>query len=834
MGIQLFEHNQIAYKAAVSMLEDAGKAAVIHPTGTGKSFIGFKLCEEYPDKIICWLSPSSYIFQTQIENLTRVSDGYEPQNIRFFTYAKLSLMSEEDLIAIQPNYIVLDEFHRCGAEVWGAGVQQLLDSYPQVPVLGLSATAIRYLDNQRNMADELFDGNVASEMTLGEAIVRGILNPPKYVLSVYSYQKDLEQYQSKIRRAKNRIVRDSAEQYLEALRRALDQADGLDEIFRKHMPSSTGKYIVFCANAEHMSDMIAKVPEWFSKVDREPHIYSAYSDDPETSREFAQFKADSSSHLKLLFCIDMLNEGVHVDDIDGVILLRPTISPIIYKQQIGRALSANKSRDVVIFDVVMNIANLYSISSVEQEMELAISYYRSLGEDSLIVNERFQIIDEVQDCIKLFDQLNDTLSASWNMMYEHARAYYREHGNLDVPRRFKTEQGHSLGTWLATQRKVRKGLTYGILTQSQIQRLDEIGMRWDDVTDVNWNRNFDAAQEYYAEHGDLDVPVHYVTSDGISLGNWIANLRSWNAAGIHPKYLTSQRKEKLDSLGMIWDKLDYLWERNYLVACSFYMEHRHLDVPINFVTKDGLRLGDWIAKLRRIRSGAAVAGSLTKEQIARLDSIGMLWGTRHTNQWENYYTEATRYFQKHGNLNVPAQYQTVSGRALGAWIRRQRTAQASGKLSAERKARLDALQMIWQKEDGWQKRYQLVQDYLSAHGNVDIPQDFIIEGIWIGKWLYQQKDAFFHKKDRLTQEQYYLLAKLPLSQSSAAERNWDAQYQKALDFYSVHGHVNVPKGYLGADGKRLDAWLTVQRRKFRNGNLNDDQQKKLASLEFVK
>lgn len=82
---------------------------------------------------------------------------------------------------IRPDHIVIDEFRRCGAELWGKGVQQLLKLYPKAPVLGLSATAIRYLDNQRNMADELFDGNVASEMTLGEAIVRGILNPPIYV-----------------------------------------------------------------------------------------------------------------------------------------------------------------------------------------------------------------------------------------------------------------------------------------------------------------------------------------------------------------------------------------------------------------------------------------------------------------------------------------------------------------------------------------------------------------------------------------------------------------------------------------------------------------------------
>lgn len=64
MSIDLYEHNQTAYKNAISMLNDCKKAAIVHPTGTGKSFIGFKLCEDNPDKRICWLSPSEYIFKT--------------------------------------------------------------------------------------------------------------------------------------------------------------------------------------------------------------------------------------------------------------------------------------------------------------------------------------------------------------------------------------------------------------------------------------------------------------------------------------------------------------------------------------------------------------------------------------------------------------------------------------------------------------------------------------------------------------------------------------------------------------------------------------------------
>ncbi len=282
------------------------------------SFIAFKLAEEHPNDTICWLSPSDYIFETQVENERALEPAFSTDNIKFFTYAKLMYMDSTDIIDIRPDYIVMDEFHRCGAVEWGKGVQRFLEAFPDTPIMGLSATNIRYLDNRRDMADELFDGNIASEITLGEAIARGILSPPKYIISVYSYQKELEKYRQRLQSARDGGIRDKAEKCLEALRRALEQADGLDTIFHKHMPSQNGKYIVFCANKEHMDEMKARVPEWFGKVNADARVYSLYARDSESSRNFDAFKSDNSECLKLLFCIDMLNEGVHVNDIDGV------------------------------------------------------------------------------------------------------------------------------------------------------------------------------------------------------------------------------------------------------------------------------------------------------------------------------------------------------------------------------------------------------------------------------------------------------------------------------------------------------------------------------------
>ena len=572
------------------MLSETGKACVIHPTGTGKSFIGFQLCADHPEAKVLWLSPSEYIFRTQLENWSSAG-GLSLPNITFHTYAKLMMLSPEEIEALQPSIIILDEFHRAGAMEWQKGVTRLLTAYPPTPprklssipqtnsaalsesqvfppaggsdpcilppvsfplppescsltpvsceaplrpcvLLGLTATNIRYLDNQRDMADELFENNIASQMTLGDAIVRGILTPPKYVLSVFRYQQSLEKLELRVRGAKSKASRDAAQEYFEKLRRALENSTGLPEIFSRHMPDYHGKYLVFCSNAEHMDEMIDKAGEWFAQVDPNPHIYRAYAEDPATFKAFQSFKSDNSDHLKLLYCIDMLNEGIHISDVNGVILLRPTVSPIIYKQQIGRALSASSkstpykpspcgeggspsgltdevsesqvfppagdtspytltpnpceaplrpcalsasrcsaapdksiassepsitnysllttncseppASSPVIFDIVLNIENLYSISTIQQEMQAAITYYHYLGDDSLIVNDRFQVIDETRDCRQLFEALERSLDSSWDLMYAEAKKYFLSNGNLLIPATYKTVRGFLL------------------------------------------------------------------------------------------------------------------------------------------------------------------------------------------------------------------------------------------------------------------------------------------------------------------------------------------------------------------------------------------------------
>lgn len=833
-GIDLFPYNAQAYQAASEMLLDTGKAAVIHPTGTGKSFIGFKLAEDNPDKVVCWLSPSEYIFKTQIENL-KAAGADEPENIKFFTYAKLMNMGEDELAEIEPDIVILDEFHRGGAVFWERGIRNLLDMYPDAPILGLSATNIRYLDNQRDMADELFDGNIASEMTLGEAIVRGILVAPRYVISVYSYQKDLEKYKARIRRAKNKAVRDAAQKYLDALRRALEKADGLDVVFDKHLTDRTGKYIVFCSNIEHLNSMREESVKWFSRIDANPHMYTVYSSDPGASKAFQNFKDDNdTSHLRVLFAIDALNEGVHVDDISGVILLRPTISPIIYKQQIGRALSASKKKEPVIFDIVNNFENLYSIGAIEDEMKAAITYYRFLGQDREIVSERFKVIDEVRDCKRLFDELNDSLSASWDIMFAEAEKYYKTHGDLLVKLNYKTEDGYSLGSWLSTQRSIRRGMTTGYLSEGQIAKLDSIGMRWENYQDCVWNKNFDMLTTYYEEHGNIDVPASYVTEDGFKLGNWVISLRTYHNASVKNSVLTEERVQALEAMGMIWDKINYLWEKNYQTALDYFMEHHDLAIRKSYIAPNGIALGAWIYNIKtqyRVTKGLC----LTNEQKERLEAIGVKLSLESPfdAQWNDNFLLAKQYYAEHGDLLVPYYYKTEDGFPLGLWISRHRVAakknaQTHIVLTEERRRRLDEIGMVWDytPPKQWDFYYPILCRYYEQYGNINMTTKTYYEGVYPGQWLMEQKSSY--RNGELAEDKIKLLDALHIDWRMRLDRLWEKAFAMAEACYRKNGSLVTSE--LNSATK---SWLIGQRKKYRENNLTEEQISRLSAIGMV-
>ncbi len=416
MGIELYKHNKDAYEKIEKRFEQEDKVAIVHATGTGKSFISLKWLYENRNKRCLFLAPTYEIID-QLEQHIK-SQGLSVSdfpNLKCAIYPNFSRLSTDKINNLHFDNIVLDEFHRCGAQEWGRSINTLLNNNPNAKVLGITATPIRYLDDNRNMAEELFHGNIASEISLTDAISSGILPMPTYISAVYSFKEDIDRIQAKINRFENPEYKEVFQKKLDEARRMLENAKGLPEIFEKHIPNKSGKYIVFCRDYEHMQKMIAESKQWFSKVNPNVDIYSVYSEQgrENNKQNVSSFESSTNDHIKLLFSIEMLNEGVHVEDVDGVIMLRPTISPIIYLQQLGRALSVGHNAHPIVFDIVNNInchKSIYEVYEKVKKKVLSNHNGNTQNDNDEIDLEEFKITDELKQFSDFLDMLDSSLS----------------------------------------------------------------------------------------------------------------------------------------------------------------------------------------------------------------------------------------------------------------------------------------------------------------------------------------------------------------------------------------------------------------------------------------
>ena len=371
MGFDLMPHNQRAYDNVKTIFRTQNRAAVIHPTGTGKGRISRKLIEDNQEKKILYISPSLAINNSLEKSLKK--HGVKTENLEIFTYQKLTRMTKGEIEELKFDYIILDEFHHCGAKEWGMLVNRLLNVNGEAKILGLSATPLRYTASGiRDMTEELFGNVIASEMSLEAAVAGGILNEPTYVTSIYAYEKIIDDLEKQVdefeeKGNKKRIKRkEIAKQELDRLKKYVHEAiTSLPEVLEKSIPNKNGKYIVFCSSIEDMKAKIEAAPELFKNVNANIEIRQVSSDENDVAkneRTLRNFEEDKNPEtLKLLFCVNMLNEGYHLKDLDGGIMMRSTASPTLYTQQFGRIVSAGKKGDTVLIDLVNNIDAIENI-----------------------------------------------------------------------------------------------------------------------------------------------------------------------------------------------------------------------------------------------------------------------------------------------------------------------------------------------------------------------------------------------------------------------------------------------------------------------------------------
>jgi len=384
--------------------------------------------EDNRDKNLLFLAPTDAIKDQMYRYIAKYIVGEEPSkgrsavkiaeehfsNLKIILYPSLLRAKQEILDKLKPDFIIMDELHRTGADKWGERIDYLLETNPNAKVLGVTATPDRADD--KDVIDRLFAGDISYELTLVEAMRKRILKSPQYVKCDYALGEELEDIKEYIETCDNPEKKKELEEKYKKMRAIVDRAEGIPELFEHNLTKKDGKYIVFCKDKEHLDEIMPKMQEWLQKIDAEPEMYSVYSGYGSKSNKetIKQFENSKTEHIKLLFSVDMLNEGLHVEDISGVVMLRQTASRIIYLQQLGRALSSDSSREqTIIFDLVNNYLqnNLDRELNPKRDVEKGEQRNReeNLGDTGDIVEDEdidiFRVQGETQEFLQLVEEV---------------------------------------------------------------------------------------------------------------------------------------------------------------------------------------------------------------------------------------------------------------------------------------------------------------------------------------------------------------------------------------------------------------------------------------------
>lgn len=810
MSMTLNPVNEAAFQKAVQSLETLNRAAVFHPTGTGKSCIAWKVVEAHPQTTFFWLVAGAQRLALRQAELTRYNGGTLPGNVRFCDCEKLAAATPEQWVRLgeqKPGCIVLDCYHELSAVCWAQSVQKLLRMCPQAKVLGLG------VPNGAPVcaaAQELFADCIVSHMTVAEAMAAGTMPVPSaYAALLWPQEEELTTLRARIKNLCMPKGDTSLRVQYEELSWSLRQVENLTVLLPRLLSDTSGHYLVLFESAAYQEKLGTELEQLLRTVDPAVRFYAADHACFADSAAVETFLSDTAPGPKVLLCVNAPGVQQPLEGLAGVILVRQSSLMSTFKQMLCRALVAAGSRSVPVFDLVAQFEGLGNGRTLQRDCTEAMTKAGSK-------TPGFRQERPMQQTYRLYGKLRREMEARWEVLCQAAADAAAKEGTLELPRSYTIHSGVPVGKWLELQRQVQAGQRPGRLTAEQAAKLEKLGIRWNHRLEAAWEKGFVSAQKYRTEHGDLLVPVRYRDKNDFALGEWIVYNRQRYLGG----NLTQNRIERLEAIGMVWSTSNDLWEQNYAAATQYYLEHGDLEVPIKYETPSGFGLGVWLGAQR----AAHKAGELPQEQVERLDALGMDWTNRNDRKWMSLYDVAAAYYHEHGNLNVPSEYVTPDGVLLGKWVARQRYAylnpdRSSARVTPERKALLDKLGMVWEKYDPWQERYDLALAYKTEHGDLEIPSVYkTADGVWLGSWVSRQRQALNSGSSALSSERRKLLRTLfkgerrpsdpAADHGTVREANWERNFRSAARYARKYKHLLVPASYVDSDGVRLGVWIS--------------------------
>jgi len=427
--------------------------------------------------------------------------------------------------------------------------------------------------------------------------------------------------------------------------------------------------------------------------------------------------------------------------------------------------------------------------------------------------------------------------------YQLLEKYYIENGDL-MPSKGVMYQGIDIYSFL---NEFKKKYNRKIMDSASVQRLENIGMIWN-LNEYRWGIFYKAVEEYYNKFGNIDIPLRYENQDGLRIGKWL-QIQRINYAKMcednSNSSFTRTHTDKLEKLGMVWNPLEEQWGAHYELAKEYYDQKGSLLVPIDYITDNGFKLGNWIANQRkyyRLIDSDKHNPSFTDDRIKKLEAIGMVWyphqyikqqtelkvvekrrRSEHKKKdkketiWNKYYKEAVIYYNKKGDLFVPNKFAS-NGIGLGAWIGNQRRKYKNHQLNQDEITQLEVIGMVWDVyEVSWQICYKYAQEYYAEKGNLSIPYNYIIDEVNLGTWINNQRNNY--KKSKLDESKVVLLEKLSIMWN-VEEELWEARYDLLKQYKEQNGDVLVPMGYIIED-VNLYSWISTQRKNKKNGQLDE-------------
>ena len=139
--------------------------------------------------------------------------------------------------------------------------------------------------------------------------------------------------------------------------------------------------------------------------------------------------------------------------------------------------------------------------------------------------------------------------------------------------------------------------------------------------------------------------------------------------------------------------------------------------------------------------------------------------------------------------------------------------------------------MVWNKDrtKDWDVCFRYIKEYAEKHGNLNIPSEYKVDGIWLNKWLNDQKQIILGKRKgkTLSDEQIEKLHSVGFTVDGNITMRCPGKYNDLKRYYNSYGNPKLPTGYKDSNGENLYTWLSNQKVYAKNGKLDD--RKKTAS-----